>query len=461
MPADPNVASLRQVVADAVYDLHHYTHEQLNGVLERLGLPAGEGTKRQRLDQCVESLQGENLPQIATRLLAEPMLGRAKKHPIQDALWSIQNPPQIPTRTRRELAQALDLDDLAHDPERFRAALSRWWPLGDDDPMNALSGLLGINYPSTSLGGRIDQHVFRNRDWSTAQLFENLGAFDAVGTRFARFLEDLVSAQTVPDEPTQRHIVEAANPHLHPCGYELRETDTDEGYPVFSLVATGAARNRTPKNIIFASPTKPDLRFRNAIDNDIEILSNPDDVLVYDRPIPADGLRWRDLQAWWRETRQSATEQAAKKELYQRLLASLPQSSPPQRNLFDAYHAIYREAIPALPALLPEVWYCWDHKTKEQRGRDALLTLRMDFLLLLPNHQRVVLEVDGAHHYTNDAGHADSNVYAATVRGDRELKLAGYEVFRFGAKELTTPEAARALLAEFFAALFIRFDVSP
>jgi len=361
------------------------------------------------------------------------------------------------------LAQALDLDDLAHDPERFRAALGRWWPLGDDDPMNALSGLLGVNYPSTSLGGRIDQHVLRNRDWSPAQLFENLGALDAVGTRFARFLEDLVSAQTVPDEPTQRRIVEAVNPHLRPCGYELCETDTEEGYPVFSLVATGAAHNRTPKNIIFASRTKPDLRFRSAVDNDIEILSNPDDVLVYDRPIPADGLRWRDLQTWWRETRRSPSDQSAKEELYARLLASLPpeEESPPQRNLFKAYHAIHGAAIPALPALLPEVWHCWDHKTKRQRGGDALMRFRMDFLLLLPNRQRVVLEVDGKHHYSDPSGRADRDVYAATVRGDRELKLAGYEVFRFGAAELDDPAAARALLAEFFTDLFRRFDVSP
>ena len=33
------------------------------------------------------------------------------------------------------------------------------------------------------------------------------------------------------------------------------------------------------------------------------------------------------------------------------------------------------------------------------------------------------LEVDGAHHYES------SKSYADTVRGDRELKLAGYEVF--------------------------------
>jgi hypothetical protein len=47
------------------------------------------------------------------------------------------------------------------------------------------------------------------------------------------------------------------------------------------------------------------------------------------------------------------------------------------------------------------------------------------------------------------------------VRGDRELKLAGYEVFRFGAAELQDREQARTLLRQFFADLFRRFGVTP
>lgn len=117
--------------------------------------------------------------------------------------------------------------------------------------------------------------------------------------------------------------------------------------------------------------------------------------------------------------------------------------------------------VPSLPALLPEVWLYWDPKTVQQRGRDALLNFRMDFLLLLPHHQRVVIEVDGAHHYSHDGQAASPPVYAKTMRGDRDLKLAGYEVFRFGAADLMDPASARALLKDFFADLFSRFGVSP
>jgi hypothetical protein len=54
--------------------------------------------------------------------------------------------------------------------------------------------------------------------------------------------------------------------------------------------------------------------------------------------------------------------------------------------------------------LLPEVWLHWDYETARERGRDALLRFRMDFLLLLPHGQRVVLEVDGSHQYASPDG---------------------------------------------------------
>ena len=61
----------------------------------------------------------------------------------------------------------------------------------------------------------------------------------------------------------------------------------------------------------------------------------------------------------------------------------------------------------------------------------------MDFLLLLPHGHRVVLEVDGAHHLRPD-GRPDPAGTPPGCARDRDLKLAGYEVFRFGATELQT-----------------------
>ena len=71
---------------------------------------------------------------------------------------------------------------------------------------------------------------------------------------------------------------------------------------------------------------------------------------------------------------------------------------------------------------------------------------------------RVVIEVDGKHHYADTSGCADVQRYAQMARADRELKLAGYEVFRFGAAELQAT-TAKADVKAFFVALFKRYGV--
>jgi hypothetical protein len=69
--------------------------------------------------------------------------------------------------------------------------------------------------------------------------------------------------------------------------------------------------------------------------------------------------------------------------------------------LFDEYHVIHgqRGTFPALP---PEVWLHWDPVAKTVRGDDAMLTQRMDFVMLHPGHRRIVLEVDGPQHNSKD-----------------------------------------------------------
>jgi len=397
-------------------------------------------------------LPDTHLPKVAKKVLIHQALDAKTRNAIQDLLWAGEGPLQIPKRTRREIARGLNLTDLVHSADRFRTMLDCLWVL-DDDPLRSLFDR------TASLGARIDQHVFRNPgDWSTEELFEYLGAFEASDKRFALFLEGLASADVVPDEPAQRSFVNAVNHHLRAVGIELRETGTDGGYPVFSVASTRSKKNGRPKNLIFASPTKPDIRFRDAINNDIEIVENADSVLVYDRPIGADGIRWRDLQTWWKETRNLQNDDEAKSTLYKRLRQSLPANSPPQLLLYDLYHEIFSTSVQDLPALLPEVWLHWDPKTVQMRGTDALLRFRMDFLLLLPRGQRVVLEVDGMRHYANN-GRPDPSAYASNMSADRDLKLSGYEVFRFGAAELQDRQQTREMVQRFFEDLFRWFDV--
>jgi hypothetical protein len=464
MAGSMDLVVLRQLVGGVLDGLAGmWTHQEIGVQCERLGLPepppAGECSKRGRVSRSLAALADADLPVVAERIVMGTMplsSGPSTRYAIEDVLWAGRAAPEIPRRTRRELARDLDLDVLTRKADRFTALLDSLWVL-DDGTIDFLTGAWA------GLRERIERHVLRNPgDWSAEDLFEQLGAFEAGDARFAWFLEGLVSADVVPDEPAQRDTVSIINPHLRAAGAELRETGSDGGYPVFSVVPVGSARNRQPKNLIFASLAKPDIRFRDAIDNHIEIVQNADKVLIYDRPIGSDGIRWRDLQAWWKDTQHLSDDDEAKRSLYQRLISSLPGNSPPQRNLYDLYHKIHGSAVADLPALLPEVWLHWDPKTIRERGRDALLGHRMDFLLLMSHGQRVVLEVDGSHHYaTPDGKRPDATRYAANMRADRELKLSGYEVFRFGAAELRDPGSARDLLQAFFTGLFRRFDVTP
>ncbi|HEX8870030.1 MAG TPA: hypothetical protein VF821_30485 [Lentzea sp.] len=75
----------------------------------------------------------------------------------------------------------------------------------------------------------------------------------------------------------------------------------------------------TPKNLIFGSYEKPDIRFSDAIDNDIEIVGNAENVLVNDRPIGTGGVRWRDLQSWWQEVNSIDDASEGKSSSYRRL----------------------------------------------------------------------------------------------------------------------------------------------
>ena len=108
-----------------------------------------------------------------------------------------------------------------------------------------------------------------------------------------------------------------------------------------------------------------------------------------------------------------------------------------------------------LPALLPQVYLHYDPRNKKERDKPVLARQRMDFLLLLRNSARIVIEIDGVQHYSNDDGRASTVRYAKMVAEDRRIRLLGYEVYRFGGAEFTSPNAYQ-LITAFFDELFER-----
>ncbi|WP_234312123.1 hypothetical protein [Streptomyces griseus] len=220
------------------------------------------------------------------------------------------------------------------------------------------------------------------------------------------------------------------------------------------------------KNLIFAADgAKPQIVLRDAVNNDVEIVRHADTCLVFTDPLPPQGLAWRQMVAWWRKSHQpDVDEKAAADALYRRLYRSL--DSPPEQLLMITYCARYaKEGGFDLPALIPQVYLRYAPYTRKSgKQSGALYRQRMDFLLLAPDRSRIVIEVGGVQHYGRPNPPDDTcrvthtavpQLYAEMVAEDRRLRLAGYEIYRFGGRELTEP-GGKQLLEDFFTELLTR-----
>lgn len=214
------------------------------------------------------------------------------------------------------------------------------------------------------------------------------------------------------------------------------------------------------KNLIFAADgAKPEIVLRDAVNNDVEIVRNADNCLIFSDTLPPQGLTWRQMIAWWiKNYDPDSDEQTAANSLYRRLFRSL--DSPPEQLLLITYCARYAQPDGLdLPALIPQVYLHYDPYTRKSgKQSGSLYRQRMDFLLLPPDGSRIVIEVDGVQHYShksppdeqgNVTHTASPRLYSQMVAEDRRLRLARYEIYRFGGWELTQPHGEQ-LLTDFF-----------
>ena len=93
-------------------------------------------------------------------------------------------------------------------------------------------------------------------------------------------------------------------------------------------------------------------------------------------------------------------------------------------------------------------------------GQSYVFHQRMDFLILMPNWVRVVIEIDGKQHYSVD-NIASPELYAKMVEDDRKLSLYGYDVYRFGGQEFVNRDEARKKIEAFITDLFKKYDIIP
>lgn len=211
------------------------------------------------------------------------------------------------------------------------------------------------------------------------------------------------------------------------------------------------------KNLIFAANgPKHEIVFDDAIRNEIKIVKNQEYCLVYDRPLVEEGLLWEELVDWWRdqEDLHNLTRSEQCHNLFDRLKISLGDNHP-ENLLLDTYYSYFYEKLKEkLPALIPQVYLHYDPYTSKQlKGVKRLSRERMDFLLLLPYRKNIVIEIDGKQHYSEN-GKASPKLYAEMVAEDRRLRLAGYELYRFGGYEFCDGEKAKRTVENFFDDLF-------
>ncbi|WP_068418550.1 hypothetical protein [Labrenzia sp. OB1] len=417
------------------------SHAQLSQEPEQVAgliVPAPEGFSiGQRVELALSNLTQEDLARLAVKFAAA-----RGDIPLDEAGRKVleADDPPLTQITRRDVARILG-DDLAGERNTVEV-VEGYFPLSS--PFEDFFGSRG-----KSLRDQVVRHMDQNPgDWSVEHLFGEIGAFNCSKARFGALLEQGVHPLSRTGDE-QKKTVAALNRILARDGYELAQDGEISGHPRFSFRSLVRGVSGRPKNLVFASRgPKPEIGFADAINNDIVILSGEENCLIYDSPIGANGLLWSELVSWWGQVTPGAD--AAK--LGFRLQESL--ASEAERKLFATYFKAYRPALgEALPALLPQVYLHYDPAVvKTLRHRLPLPRQRMDFLLLLPNHQRIVIEVDGKHHFSEN-DRPSLKVYADMVSADRELRLAGYEVYRFGANELVG-DGAEKRITNFFDKLF-------
>jgi hypothetical protein len=289
-------------------------------------------------------------------------------------------------------------------------------------------------------------------------LFEKVGALRCSTKRFCRFVVELL-APIHRTEAENNLLAQTIGEALRLDGYELFPTRFQSGRTVYDVRLAETGGFSTARSLIFAATGgKPSIGISDVLDGDLALLGDDTGCLVYDRPL-RDSLSWLELVDWWRGASQKLGGNPSEQGLVDRLMESL--LSPPEQLFFQSYLEVYRGRLAdRLPALIPQVYLHYDPlMARELPGGKPRIRQRMDYLMLLPGRQRVVVEIDGKQHYAN-GDVADPRKYAEMVAADRALRLKGYEVYRFGGGEIYDagrgdPAAnARRILTEFFDALF-------
>ena len=308
-----------------------------------------------------------------------------------------------------------------------------------------------------TVGEEIMSAVKRDKTMSYKELLINRLEIKYLSDEtFIKFLECLVKPE-VREGEEQKKYVQGINGIIKEDGYELYISSQKSGVPHYSIGKRRIVEGEL-KNLIFAPVgQKPDITIENSISNELRLIGDTDNCLLYNFEAGADGLQWNTLIEWWKENNKE-NDGDPELGLYGRLRESL--DSDIEKIFFRTYYNYYRHpAKKDIPALVPQVYLHYDPRSKYQRnGKVVYSHQRMDFLMLLPGGVQIVFELDGQQHYSLN-GKAEPSLYAEMVKDDRTLRLKGYEVYRFGGYEFLDGVNAKRMICDFFDKLFERYEL--
>ncbi|RSE35119.1 hypothetical protein [Acinetobacter junii] len=303
----------------------------------------------------------------------------------------------------------------------------------------------------------LTENIKDQRFSSIDELFDTLNIFEASTATFRKLLKNIANSN-LRDGSENRILIAKINDVLQKDGMIL-VLDESKNYPFFKIKEQEYKPNKAPDYLIFgAIGTKPNIGISDALDGTVSVISDDGDPLTYDRKI-IDHLNWSDMEDWWDEINIYPNLK-----LRTRLNNCL--DSKAEEIFFKSYFSLFQEKLgEKLPALIPQVYIAYDPmRAKDLEGGKTRIRQRIDFLMILPNLKRVIIEIDGKHHYAREDGRADTKRYAEMVKVDRDLRLRGYEVYRFGGAEFyndqNTPEDnAVSVVKDFFTALFKQHEI--
>lgn len=384
---------------------------------------------------------------------------------LQDSLWWVESEGKqyISNVTRIRIVECLD-------------GIAFWGRFGLQNFINAIlpnadslslpdigpDGDLYISLNNLVFGSLVSKQKSINmkpQRISILDWLQNIGLTKWPDKRFCLFIEHILHPEIQPQE-MQSKLVEKFNKLLNQEGFRIIQESQQGGLPVYKVQRDYLGVTGSPKYIIFGSSgPKPDIVISDAVNMDIRIVNDANLCLIYDQPPTNDDLTWRMLLEWWGEKECVDTSLSKiRQEFGSRLMASL--QSDPERILFETYFKEFTSRLGVkLPALIPQVYLHYDPRNKAERDKPVLVRQRMDFLLLLRNATRIVIEIDGKQHYANDDGSASPSRYAEMVLEDRRMKLLGYDIYRFGGAEFSDKKEARKMIITFFNDLFTRHGI--